>query len=132
MAKNSSVDISSSSLLTSSLSYQIRIARIHTVSDNDSTINCNSKPYVVYEIHVTTSNGDNNSQSNSIETVIYRRYSTIKKFSEAILPLCNGFENSLVPAKKFLGNMDPGFVRQRTQELQVCVIFFVSFSFDKI
>ena len=73
------------------------------------------EPYTVYEIRV-----EHKSPTFHRVWRIYKRFTAIYEFEKKIQPLCLIPEELTLKKKRLGKNMDPAFIKLRTQEIQTC------------
>ena len=90
---------------------QLIIEHTHPI-DNDGD------PFTVYEICV-------NHKSPAAHKVwrLYKRFTAIYDLEKRMEPLCPISDEIALKKKRLVKNMDPIFIRQRTQEIQICFNF---------
>lgn len=87
----------------------------HMVVEHTYPVDNEDDPYTVYEIRV-----EHKSPTFHRAWRIYKRFTAIYDFEKKVQPLCLIPEELSLKKKRLGKNMDPAFVKVRTQEVQTC------------
>lgn len=99
---------------------------LHITVEHTYPIDNDEDPYTVYEIRI-----DHKSDTFHRVWRIYKRFAAIYDFEKKVHPLST-IPEDITLKKKLLGkNMDPTFVKQRTQEIQTCFNAITSDAFAR-